>query len=115
MHRLALTAFGDGAGVGVARYEGQAGSDSAEVAIVVDPHWQRVGLGSLLLRMLCEAARSRGIRRFTALTLADNKAVRSLLRSSGLPYSLETHSGYAEIVIVLDGREEPGTVIPPGA
>jgi GNAT superfamily N-acetyltransferase len=115
VHRLALAAISDdGAGVGIARYEGQAGSDSAEVAIVIDPQWQRVGLGSLLLQMLCDAARNRGIREFTALTLGDNRAVRSLLSSSGLFFSVEIDSGVAKIVIALDGQVIPDTARRPG-
>jgi len=107
VHRLALAAFSDdGAGVGIARYEGQPGSDSAEIAIAIDPQWQRVGLGSLLLKTLCEAARDRGIRRFTALTLGENRAVRSLLTSSGLSFSVQIDSGVAKISIVLDDSDE---------
>jgi hypothetical protein len=42
--RLALVAFGpDGTGTGLARYEGRAGRDDAEVAVVVAPGWRHVG------------------------------------------------------------------------
>jgi GNAT superfamily N-acetyltransferase len=103
VHRLALVAFAaDGTGVGIARYEGASGEDTAEVAVVVDARWRKVGLGSLLLRELGRAALRRGIRRFTAVTLADNTSVLSVLRSSGLAFSTRIDSGTTEIVMWLD-------------
>ncbi|MGZ4590638.1 MAG: N-acetyltransferase family protein [Actinomycetes bacterium] len=109
-HRLALVAFApDGTGVGIARYEGEVGSDTAEVAVVVDPGWRRVGLGSLLLRELGAAAVSRGIRRFTALALADNYSVLALLRAAGLAFSVEIHSGTSKILVLLQAQAPPPT------
>ena len=102
LSRLALVAFApDGTGAAVARYEGQPGSQRAEVAVVVHPDWRRVGLGRLLLRDLATAAIARGIDRFDALTLADNAAVLAGLRASGLAYSSEIHEGTSRIVIDL--------------
>ncbi|MGZ4665972.1 MAG: N-acetyltransferase family protein [Frankiaceae bacterium] len=70
-------------GVGVARCEGGSDGDTADSAVVVDPGWRRVELGSLLLRDLAQAALHRGITRFTALVLAENRPVLALLRASG--------------------------------
>lgn len=106
--RLALVAFAsDGMGVGIARYEGKAGDDTAEVAVVVDAGWRRLGLGSLLLRELGQAALRRGIHRFTALVLAENMPVLAVLRASGLAFSVQTNRGTSEIVIWLDERGPP--------
>ena len=105
VNRLALVAFApDGTGVGVARYEGGKGSSTAEVAVAVHAAWRQVGLGSLLLRELGEAALRRGICRFTALVLADNTAVLALVRASGLAFSVQIHSGTSSIVLLLDGQ-----------
>ena len=75
--RLALVAEDpsspDGALVAVARYESQADDDAVEVALVVQDGWQNLGLGSRLFRALLEAATARGIRRFRAYVLADNR------------------------------------------
>ncbi len=102
-NRLALVAFGpDGAGAGVARYAGDVGQATAEVAVAIDPAWRRVGLGSLLLRELGEAAVRRGIHRFTALVLSDNRPVTAVLRASGIPYSLNFHGGTSDIVMALE-------------
>lgn len=100
--RLALVAFApDGTGVGVARYEGETGNPTAEVAVAVHADWRRVGLGSLLLRQLGTAAVSRGITRFTAFTQAENRPALSVLNASGLPFTLEIHEGTSDIVMLL--------------
>jgi RimJ/RimL family protein N-acetyltransferase len=74
----------DGRGVGVARYIRDAGDpDAADVAVTVIDAWQRRGLASELLTRLSHRARQEGIRRFTALVLADNTAVMEILRRAG--------------------------------
>jgi GNAT superfamily N-acetyltransferase len=81
-YRLALIAMDDeGNSLGVGRYEGREGSDSAEVAIVVDTQWRHRGVGSVLLRHLEPHARSVGIERFVALYQPDNSGVAALLKS----------------------------------
>jgi L-amino acid N-acyltransferase YncA len=103
VHRLALVALTPGGtGVGIARYEGRTGSDTAEVAIAVDQDWRRVCLGSLLLRELGEAALRRGVRCFTAMVQADNAPALALLHGSGLKYSSLTEGGTSQIVIELE-------------
>jgi GNAT superfamily N-acetyltransferase len=58
----------------------------AELAIVVDDDLQRLGLGTALVHALADAARARGIGRFTGTALTENVAARRLfLRLS--PYS----------------------------
>ena len=107
--RLALVAFTpDGRGVGVARYEGQPASSSAEIAIAVHVDFRRVGLGTALVRRLGEAALARGITRFTAVTQAENRPALSVLTASGLPFTLKITQATAEIVMALDGGEQQG-------
>jgi RimJ/RimL family protein N-acetyltransferase len=88
-----------GTGVGIARYEGL-GGDAAEVAVVVDPAWRRIGVATTLVRMLAEAAAERGIRTFTAYYLAENRAVQSLLAEAGSTGFVR--EGVAEREVVLD-------------
>ncbi len=80
--RFALAAFAE-AGVAIARYEGTPGSDVAEVAVAVKPEWRRVGLATILLRRLEQAAGERGINRFRADFLAESEAARALIASAG--------------------------------
>ena len=81
--RLALVAertpHGEGALVGVGRYDFSEKDDAAEVAFVVEDPWQDKGLGTLLLKDLVRAAVARGFQRFRAYVLADNERMLRLL------------------------------------
>lgn len=57
--------------------------DAAEVAFIVQDAWQDKGLGSRLMQVLAEAARERGIRRFTATVLPENRAMINVFRHAG--------------------------------
>ena len=83
----ALVAVPPGTGgmiIGVARFiRDPAHPDTAEVAIVIDDHWQRRGLGTLLLRRLARRAIEVGIRSVTGDILAENHPTLELARSMG--------------------------------
>jgi GNAT superfamily N-acetyltransferase len=67
-------------GLGVARFiRLDDAPDMAEVAVAVIDEKQGLGLGTLLLKALVEAARERGIRRFRAIMQSDNAAARALV------------------------------------
>jgi len=53
--------------------------ETAEAAIVVADDWQGRGVGSVLAKALADAARERGIRRFTATVLSDNVPAQRLM------------------------------------
>lgn len=55
--------------VGVARFRRNEDGD-ADCAVTIDPQWQRLGLGRLLMARLIEAARIRGVRRLFAIDAA---------------------------------------------
>jgi RimJ/RimL family protein N-acetyltransferase len=63
----------------VARYEPTDQPDTAEVAFVVQDGYQGRGLGAVLLGRLLDAAHARGIRRFRAFVLGDNRRMLDLL------------------------------------
>ena len=108
VYRLALAAVApDGTGVAIARYEGNADSDIAEVAVVVAPAWRRVGLASGLLRMLANAALDRGIHRFAAISYADNIDVQDILARSGLPLRQSGTKGVIDTSVELGAKSEP--------
>jgi RimJ/RimL family protein N-acetyltransferase len=68
--------------VGVARFiRDRERPDMAEFAIVVGDRYQGQGAGRALAGLLVDEARARGIRRFTATTLADNAPVQRLIAS----------------------------------
>lgn len=101
--RLAVVAFApDGKGVGIARYEALTGTDTAEVAVAVDPAWRHVGLATALVRLLGLHATQHGIGRFTADFFADNVDVADLLVEAALPYQMsEDPTGVVKADVVL--------------
>lgn len=66
--------------VGVARFDGRAGADDAEVAVVVEDAWQGRGLGTLLLHHLARVGAKRGLIAFRAVVLGENRAALRFLR-----------------------------------
>ena len=58
-------------------------TNMAEVAFMIRPEWQSMGLGRALQQRMVEYAVSRGIRGFTADILEENKKMLTLIRSAG--------------------------------
>ena len=84
--------------VGVARFVRHLDDPTAaEAAIIVADDLQGRGLGKRLAQLLGDAARDRGIRRFTASMLTDNRPALALMRT--LSDRLEQHyeQGYREV------------------
>ena len=107
---LGAVSRADGRGVGVARYVRDADDpQAAELAITVVDDWQGRGLGTELLGQLSGRARQAGIRRFTALTAADNAAVAGLLRSAGAELT-----GYGPGTVEYEITLAPGDEHTPG-
>ena len=107
--RLALVAEDADAGAlrGVAQWEPGPTTGVAEVAIVVEDAWQGRRLGSVLLDALLMAAEARGIRRFTADVLADNRPMLRLIARFGDVLHRELEAGVLTIEFVrrtLDHR-----------
>ena len=91
-----------GNSVGVARYvRDRTQRDSAEIAVSVLETWQGRGVGRVLLHHLADRARAEGIRRFTALMLADNRPMRNLLADLGEPVVVDTEPGTVELAVDL--------------
>jgi acyl-CoA hydrolase/RimJ/RimL family protein N-acetyltransferase len=66
--------------VGAGSYHVDLGTGLADVAYMVDPDWQRVGLGGLLHMRMVEYALHHGVRGFTADVLSHNARMLSLFR-----------------------------------
>jgi protein lysine acetyltransferase len=76
--------------------------DTAEFAIVVGDRLQGRGLGSLPARELATAARSAGIRRFSATMAEENDAVRRLIAHFTRTLEREhTSHGVREVIVTL--------------
>ena len=69
--------------VGSSCYSVDPSTNMAEVAYMIRPEWQGMGLGKALQQRTEEYAKSRGIRGFTADILEENKKMLNLINKSG--------------------------------
>lgn len=81
----------------------QADLTTGEIALVVRDGEQRQGIGSCLLRQLIRVAYGSGVTSLSANMLAENSAMRHMLSSLGLPYTITTHYGETQVQIALQG------------
>jgi acyl-CoA synthetase (NDP forming)/RimJ/RimL family protein N-acetyltransferase len=95
--RVALVAILGREIIAVGRYEREAGTDNAEVAFVVADAHQGRGIGSVLLEHLAAAGRESGIKRFTAVVLAENTGMVRVFRDAG--YETAGHLEHGEITL----------------
>jgi RimJ/RimL family protein N-acetyltransferase len=116
--RLALIAEDQGA-LGslraVARYEPGEAPGTTEIAIVVEDGWQGRGLGPLLLDALLAAAEARGLCRFTADVLADNRPMLRVLSQVADVRRRELDSGVLTIEFERRHGGDTATFLPVSA
>ena len=107
--RAALIAVAEGGDlVGVARYDREPGTSAAEFAIVVEDSYQHQGLGTALLRLLAEHAQQRGIDRFTADVLDENRPMFRTLLDAGLDVlDCTADHGVDHLVLDLAAHQAP--------
>lgn len=89
--------------VGVARYDvidDRPGRRTAEVAFNVADALQGQGLGSVLLEHIAAAARERGVHRFIAEVLPQNRAMLGVFREAG--YAVEQHLDDGVVTVSVD-------------
>ena len=105
----ALLAWLAGELVGVASYECEGTSGTAEFAVAVADHIHLRGVATLLLEHLVSAARDQGIRTFTAEVLAENSAMLKVFTDAGLHARRRWADGVAELAFDLPGdAADPG-------
>jgi RimJ/RimL family protein N-acetyltransferase len=88
--------------VGSSSYFVDPATGFADVAYMVDPGWQRTGLGTLLQERTMEYARAHGVRGFTADVLTDNAPMLAVFRRSGLRMESHVDSGAFELKLHFD-------------
>lgn len=109
--RVALVAeLGDRL-VGVARYDREVGTDSAEVAFVISDEHQGRGIGTALLEHLAAAARERGITRFVAQTLARNHHVLGVMRAAGFAERTRLEDGVVYVELLIEPTDRARAAI----
>jgi len=87
--------------VGVGRYD-RAADEEAEVAFLIEDAHQGRGIAQLLLEHLAEAARERGIKKFVAEVLPENRRMASVFAEAGYRVSKGVADGvlYVEFPIL---------------
>lgn len=82
---MALVAVGeeDDEQLGVCRYVVNPDGESCEFAIVIADAWQRQGLARIMMNLLIEAARERGLRVMEGVFLANNERMLRFVQSLG--------------------------------
>jgi acetyltransferase len=83
--------------IGVARLIGDPLDNTAEFAIVVSDCWQNKGLGSKLLEHMISIARKEKIKTIYLAFLADNVAIRGLIKKHGFTIEERPESCFAEL------------------
>ncbi|HEX9066442.1 MAG TPA: GNAT family N-acetyltransferase [Streptosporangiaceae bacterium] len=91
--------------VGVASYEPTGKAGVAEIAFAVVDHMHGRGIATLLLDHLVSIARLRGLRAFTAETLADNVAMLRVFANAGLAAKRQMSEGVVETTFPLPADE----------
>jgi RimJ/RimL family protein N-acetyltransferase len=100
--QYALGAFGSGKLLGVANYIKIATPGRAEVAVVVAHSEHLRGVGTALLRRLCEIAREDGLHHLVAEVLAENHPMQWVLTDSGWPCTRHLDGAVLHVDIDLD-------------
>ncbi|MCO5993664.1 bifunctional acetate--CoA ligase family protein/GNAT family N-acetyltransferase [Actinoallomurus rhizosphaericola] len=90
----------------VAGYTAAAESaDTAEVAFLVEDAQQGRGLGTVLLEHIAAAARERGIRRFIADVLPENRRMTTVFRAAGYEAQQRFEDGVIRLTLDLEPTE----------
>jgi RimJ/RimL family protein N-acetyltransferase len=90
--------------VGIGQYFLDPKTQAAEVAFIVQDDWQQKGMGSLLLERLAKVAVQRGVKRFDAKVMVENKAMLATFQNSG--YHVHTRFDGEAYEIVIDLKKE---------
>ena len=91
--------------IAVARYDYDEATKEAEIALVVQDRWQGRGLGTILMTELLSYAEAKGIRRFRAYVLAENRRMLDLLART--TQVLESHTERGMTSLLLAPRQAP--------
>jgi len=92
--------------VAIAQYFLDPRTQAAEVAFIVQDEWQQKGMGTFMLDYLTQIARQRGVKRFCAKVLPDNKPMLAIFHNSGYKVNTEFDGEVYSITYDLAKGEE---------
>ena len=93
---------GQGHIIAEARFVKDPLSPHADVAFIVDDHYQGLGIATYLYKMLIRLAKGRGVQGFTAKVLASNKAMMKVFERGGLAVEAKLEQGIYRLTIPFD-------------
>ncbi|GAB3669895.1 bifunctional GNAT family N-acetyltransferase/acetate--CoA ligase family protein [Actinocorallia lasiicapitis] len=91
--------------VGVVRYDRTKEPGEAEVAFLIEDAHQGRGVGSVLLEHIAAAARERGVERFVAHVLPDNRKMTKVFRDAGYAVAQRFEDGVLQLHLDLAPTE----------
>ena len=109
--RVALVAVLDDEIVAVGRYDRLPDTTDAEAAFVVADEHQGRGLGTLLLEHLTAIAREKGITRFVAETLANNRGMLAVFSEAGFAVDRRLEDGVVHVAFAIEPTEASVTAV----
>jgi GNAT superfamily N-acetyltransferase len=74
----------------------------AELAFTVRDEFQGKGIGKLLMQHLTTIGRAKGVDRFEAIVLAENRGMLGVFTASGLPMRTENFGGELKVTLSLE-------------
>jgi RimJ/RimL family protein N-acetyltransferase len=95
--------------VGVGRYDRLPGTDSAEVAFVVEDEEQGNGIGTHLVRELASVAKERGLETMVAETVAYNAIMLSIFRKCDPALRISAQGGSCRVTYSSSAVSTQGT------
>ncbi|MFI5081260.1 MAG: GNAT family N-acetyltransferase, partial [Streptosporangiales bacterium] len=98
--RLALIGRHDGRVVAVASFDGLREPGAAEVSFAVADDLQRHGIGTRMLEQLAAIGAERGIHRFDAEVMPDNRPMLGVFGHAG--FAVRRRSSFGEVTVSLD-------------
>jgi acyl-CoA synthetase (NDP forming)/RimJ/RimL family protein N-acetyltransferase len=108
--RAALIATIGGEMIAVVRYD-RIKESEAEVAFLVEDAHQGRGLGTVLLEHIAAAARERGVRRFIADVLPDNRRMIKVFREAGYEAEQKFEDGAIRLTLDLEPTDTSRSVM----
>lgn len=109
--RVAFVLFCDGEMIGIGRYDRGHVPEEAEVAFMISDAHQGRGIGSILLEHLAAAAHERGIERFTAEVLPQNRKMLNVFADAGYEVSREFDDGLVMVHFNIDPTDRSREVM----
>ncbi|WP_010524132.1 GNAT family N-acetyltransferase [Nesterenkonia sp. F] len=111
LDRVALVILLDEQIIGVGRYDRIDDTAEAEVSFNISDEHQGRGLGSILLEHLAAAGRERGIERFTAEVLPENRKMLAVFTEAGYEVRRRFEDGVVALTFPIDPTDRSRAVM----